>query len=87
MLRGGREETRCPKTKINPYWGANAMSEIRENSKIASKPKTEVFITDWKGAIQMRLILYPPEIQHNHTLNIVIGPDGAIAREEDMKIL
>ena len=63
------------------------MPDTMENSKVESKLKTEVCITDWKGALQMRLILHPPGIQHNHTLNIVIGPDGTIAREEDMKIL
>ena len=63
------------------------MSELNENFKNESKPKTEVFITDWAGAVQMRLILYPPEIKRNYTLNIVVGPDGTIVREEDMEIL
>jgi hypothetical protein len=52
-----------------------------------SKPKTTIFITDWAGSVQSRFIFYPPEIKHNHTLNIVIGPDGTIVREEDMEIL
>jgi hypothetical protein len=50
-------------------------------------PRTMVFITDWTGSVQSKLIFYPPEIKQNYTLNIVIGPDGAIAREEDMEIL
>jgi hypothetical protein len=52
-----------------------------------SKQKTTVSIADWVGTVQIRLILYPPEIKDNHALNIVIGPDGPIAREEDMEIL
>jgi hypothetical protein len=57
------------------------------SSRDELKPKTTIFITDWAGSVQSRFIFYPPEIKHNHTLNIVIGPDGAIAREEDMEIL
>jgi len=56
-------------------------------SRDESKPKTTIFITDWAGSVQSRFIFYPPEIKHNHTLNIVIGPDGTIAREEDVEIL
>ena len=63
------------------------MSDDKVTSKDESKPKTMIFITDWTGSVQSRLILYPPEIKHNHTLNVVIGPDGTIAREEDMQIL
>jgi hypothetical protein len=63
------------------------MSDSLDNSMDESKPKTTVSITDWVGTVQLRLILYPPEIKDNHALNIVIGPDGTIAREEDMEIL
>lgn len=63
------------------------MADDMESSKDGSKPKAKVFITDWTGAVQLNLILYPPNIKHNHTLNIVIGPDGTIVREEDMEIL
>jgi hypothetical protein len=62
---------------------SNSMNGLRDESK----PKTTIFITDWAGSVQSRFIFYPPEIKHNHTLNIVIGPDGTIAREEDMEIL
>jgi len=63
------------------------MSNSMSSSRDESKPKTTIFITDWAGSVQSRFIFYPPEIKHNHTLNIVIGPDGTIAREEDMEIL
>ena len=63
------------------------MSNSMSSSRDELKPKTTIFITDWAGSVQSRFIFYPPEIKHNHTLNIVIGPDGAIAREEDMEIL
>ena len=63
------------------------MSNDSSSVKDEPKSKTTVSITDWAGTVQLRLILYPPEIKHNHTLNIVIGPDGTIAREEDMEIL
>ena len=63
------------------------MPDTNEHANNDARPKTTVCITDWAGTAQMRLILYPPEIKHNHTLNIVIGPDGTIAREEDMEIL
>jgi hypothetical protein len=63
------------------------MSNSMNGSRDESKPKTTIFITDWAGSVQSRFIFYPPEIKHNHTLNIVIGPDGTIAREEDMEIL
>jgi hypothetical protein len=63
------------------------MSNSMNGSSDESKPKTTIFITDWAGSVQSRFIFYPPEIKHNHTLNIVIGPDGTIAREEDMEIL
>jgi hypothetical protein len=63
------------------------MSGPRDVSQDESKPKTTVFITDWAGSVQSRFIFYPPEIKHNHTLNVVIGPDGTIAREEDMETL
>ena len=63
------------------------MSNSMSSSGDESKPKTTIFITDWAGSVQSRFIFYPPEIKHNHTLNIVIGPDGTIAREEDMEIL
>ena len=63
------------------------MSNSMSSSRDESKPKTTIFITDWAGSVQSRFIFYPPEIKHNHTLNIVIGPDGTIAREEDMEML
>ena len=63
------------------------MSDSLDNSMDESKPKTTVSIMDWAGTVQLRLILHPPEIKENYTLNIVIGPDGTIAREEDMEIL
>jgi hypothetical protein len=63
------------------------MSDSLDSSMDESKPKTTVSIIDWAGNVQLRLILHPPEIKYNHTLNIVIGPDGTIAREEDMEIL
>jgi hypothetical protein len=63
------------------------MTGSKNVSQDDSTPRTTVFITDWAGSFQSRLVFYPPEIKHNHTLNIVIGPDGAIAREEDMEIL
>ena len=63
------------------------MPDTNEHSNDDARPKTTVFITDWAGKTQMRLILHPPDIKHNHTLNIVIGPDGTIAREEDLEIL
>lgn len=63
------------------------MSNSMSSSRDESKPKTTIFITDWAGSVQSRFIFYPPEIKHNHTLNIVIGPDGTIAREEDMVML
>jgi hypothetical protein len=63
------------------------MSDSMDSSKDESKPKTTVYITDWAGTVQSRLIFYAPESKQNHTLNIVIGPDGTIAREEDMEIL
>jgi hypothetical protein len=63
------------------------MSDSTDSSKDESKPKTTVYITDWAGTVQSRLIFHPPEIKQNYTLNIEIGPDGRIAREEDMEIL
>jgi hypothetical protein len=63
------------------------MSDSLAGSMDEPKPKTTVSIIDWAGTVQLRLILYPPEIKVNNTLNIVIGPDGTIAREEDMEIL
>jgi len=63
------------------------MSDSIDGSKDESKPKTMIFITDWAGTVQSRFVFYPPEIKQNYTLNIVIGPDGAIVREEDMEIL
>jgi len=63
------------------------MSDPRQDSQDKSTPRTTVFITDWSGTVQLRLVYYPPEIQQNHTLNIAIGPDGTIVREEDMEIL
>jgi hypothetical protein len=58
-----------------------------QDSRVESTPRTTVFISDWSGAIQLRLVLYPPEIKQNQTLNIVIGPDGKIIREEDLQRL
>jgi hypothetical protein len=46
-----------------------------------------VFISDWAGSVQSSFIFCPPEIKHNHTLNVVIGAGGTIAREEDMETL
>ena len=63
------------------------MSDSLDSSMDESKPKTTVSIIDRAGTVQLRLILHPPEIKHNHTLNIVIGPDGTIVREEDMEML
>ena len=63
------------------------MSVSKDVLKDESKPKTKVVIMDWAGSFHSKLIFYPPGIKHNHTLNIVIGPDGTIAREEDIEIL
>ena len=63
------------------------MSDSMERLRDGSTSRTTVFITDWSGTVQSRLVFYPPEIKQNHTLNIVIGPDGTIVREEDMEIL
>jgi hypothetical protein len=63
------------------------MPDSSDNVKDESKPKTMVSIMDWAGKVQIKLILYPPEIKDNYTLNLVIGPDGAIVREEDMQLL
>jgi hypothetical protein len=63
------------------------MSNSRQGSQNESTPRSTVFITDWSGTVQTRLVFYPPEIKQNHTLNIAIGPDGTIVREEDMEIL
>ncbi len=63
------------------------MAESMIAPKDESSPKTTVYITNWSGTVQSRLIFYPPEIKRNYTLNIVIGPDGRIAREEDLEIL
>jgi hypothetical protein len=63
------------------------MPDTMNHSTDKSKPKTMIFITDWAGTVQSRLIFHPPQIKQNHTLNIVIGPDGTIAREEDMEVL
>jgi hypothetical protein len=63
------------------------MSDPMQGSRSELKPRTTVFITDWAGTVQSRLVFYPPEIKQNHTLNIAIGPDGTIAREEDMEVL
>jgi hypothetical protein len=63
------------------------MAGSKNVSQDDSAPRTTVFITDWAGSFQSRLVFYPPEIKHNHTLNIVIGPDGTIAREEDLEVL
>lgn len=63
------------------------MSDTIQSSQDESTPRTTVFITDWSGTVQSRLVFYPPNIKQNYTLNIVIGPDGKIAREEDMEIL
>ena len=62
------------------------MPDVMDGSKDESKPKTMVLVTDWASTVQTRLILYTPEIEKNHTLNMVIGPDGTIAREEDVEI-
>jgi len=63
------------------------MSDFIKSSKDESKPRTAICIAGWDGTVQARLIFHPPEIKQNYTLNIVIGPDGVIAREEDMEIL
>jgi len=63
------------------------MSDSMDRLRDGSTSRTTVFITDWTGTVQSKLVFYPPEIKQNHTLNIVIGPDGTIAREEDMQIL
>ena len=63
------------------------MAGSKDVSQDESTPRTSVFISDLAGSVQSRLVFYPPEIKHNHTLNIVNGPDGTIAREVDMEIL
>lgn len=63
------------------------MSDYIKRTKDESDHRTTITISDWSGTVQARLILHPPEIKQNYTLNIVIGPDGIIAREEDMEIL
>jgi len=63
------------------------VSDSMQAPRDESTPKTTVFITDWSGTVQSKLVFYPPEIKQNYTLNIVIGPDGSIVREEDLEIL
>jgi len=63
------------------------MSDSMQGSQDESTPRTAVSITDWSGKVQARLVFYPPDIKQNYTLNIVIGPDGTIVREEDLEIL
>jgi hypothetical protein len=63
------------------------MSDSTDRSKDESKFKTTVNIADWAGTVQSTFIFYALESKRNHTLDIVIGPDGTIVREEDMEIL